>query len=64
MHPCIRFKCQFQTIICPPRNRLTNLVWTKDGLAISPSGEDRIDYGMDGSLTLYGVQKRHEGKYR
>ena len=48
----------------PPRNRLTNLVWTKDGLAISPSGEDRIDYGMDGSLTLYGVQKRHEGKYR
>ena len=42
-----------------PRNRLTSLVWTKDSEAISPGGEDRIDYGMDGSLSIFDVETRH-----
>ena len=47
-----------------PSNQITSLVWTKDSEEISPGGEDRIDYGMDGSLTIFDVEKRHEGRYR
>ena len=45
-------------------NRITNLEWTKDGERISPGGEDRIDYGMDGSITIFDVKTRHQGVYR
>ena len=47
-----------------PLNRITNIVWTKDGKAIRIGAQDRIDFGMDGSITISDVQRRHEGEYR
>lgn len=47
-----------------PANRITNITWEKDGNPITVSSEDRIDFGMDGSVTIANVQKRHGGIYR
>ena len=47
-----------------PGNRITNITWEKDGNPISVTSEDRIDFGMDGSVTIANVQKRHGGIYR
>ncbi len=47
-----------------PGNRITNITWEKDGNPISVSSEDRFDFGMDGSVTIANVQKRHGGIYR
>jgi hypothetical protein len=47
-----------------PGNRITNITWEKDGNPITVSSEDRIDFGMDGSVTVANVQKRHGGIYR
>ena len=44
------------------RNRITNIEWTKDGDSIQVGVEDRIDFGYDGSLIIFNVQKRHEGQ--
>ena len=46
------------------RNRITNIAWTKDDLSLQVGVEDRIDFGYDGSLTIFNVQKRHEGRYK
>lgn len=45
-------------------NRITRIFWTKDEKSIQVGGEDMIDFGMDGSITIFNVQKRHEGLYR
>jgi len=45
-------------------NKITNIVWTKDDLSLQVGVEDRIDFGYDGSLTIFNVQKRHEGRYK
>jgi len=45
-------------------NRITRIRWTKNGDDITVGGRDIIDFGMDGSLTIFNVQKRHEGLYR
>jgi hypothetical protein len=47
-----------------PANRIMNITWDKDGKAIKVTSEDRIDFGMDGSITIANVQKRHSGVYR
>lgn len=47
-----------------PLNRITNIAWTKDGAPIDIGPKDRIDFGMDGSLTVGDIQRRHEGTYR
>lgn len=46
------------------RNRITDIRWSKDGKKIEAGIDDRIDFGYDGSLTIFNVQKRHEGRYR
>ena len=45
-------------------NRITRILWTKDDQPIEVGGEDIIDFGMDGSITIFNVQKRHEGQYK
>ena len=45
-------------------NKITNIVWTKDDHSLQVGVEDRIDFGYDGSLTIFNVQKRHEGRYK
>ena len=43
-------------------NMITNITWTVDGMAfIKDKGQD---FGFDGSILLYNVQKKHEGSYR
>ena len=46
------------------RNRITNIAWTKDDMSLQVGVEDRIDFGYDGSMTIFNVQKRHEGRYK
>ena len=46
------------------RNRITNIEWTKNDKSIHVGLEDRIDFGYDGSLIIFNVQKRHEGRYK
>ena len=45
-------------------NRITGIVWTKDDQGIQVGGKDIIDFGMDNSITIINVQKRHEGLYK
>ena len=45
-------------------NRITRILWSKDGQDIQVGGKDFIDFGMDGSITIFNVQKRHEGLYK
>ena len=45
-------------------NRITGIVWTKDDEGIQVGGKDIIDFGMDNSITIINVQKRHEGLYK
>ena len=45
-------------------NRITRILWTKDGQPIQVGGEDIVDFGQDNSITIFNVQKRHEGRYR
>lgn len=45
-------------------NRITRILWSKDDKNIQVGGEDIIDFGMDGSITIFNVQKRNEGVYR
>ena len=47
-----------------PLNRITNIQWTKNGKPITIGAQDRIDFGMDGSITISDVQRRHEGDYK
>ena len=47
-----------------PLNRITNIKWQKNDTDIKVEAKDRVDFGMDGSITLSNVQKRHEGTYR
>jgi len=46
------------------RNRITNVNWRKDDKSIQVGVDDRIDFGYDGSLIIFNVQKRHEGTYK
>ena len=46
------------------RNKITDIRWTKDDKTIEVGIDDRIDFGYDGSLIIFNVQKRHEGRYR
>ena len=46
------------------RNKITDIRWTKGDKKIEVGLEDRIDFGYDGSLIIFNVQKRHEGRYR
>jgi len=46
------------------RNRITNVNWKKDNKSIQVGVDDRIDFGYDGSLIIFNVQKRHEGTYK
>jgi hypothetical protein len=45
-------------------NRITKIGWTKNNRSIEVGGEDMVDFGMDGSITIFNVQKRHEGVYQ
>ena len=45
-------------------NRITKIGWTKNNKSIEVGGEDMVDFGMDGSITIFNVQKRHEGVYK
>ena len=47
-----------------PLNRVTNIQWSKDGQPLTVGPKDRVDFGMDGSITVDDVQRRHEGEYR
>ena len=44
------------------RNKITSIEWTKDDKSIQ--GLDNVDFGYDGSLTIFNVQTRHQGSYR
>jgi len=46
------------------RNRITNVNWKKNNKSIQVGVDDRIDFGYDGSLIIFNVQKRHEGMYK
>lgn len=46
------------------RNRITNVNWKKNNRSIQVGVDDRIDFGYDGSLIIFNVQKRHEGMYK
>ena len=46
------------------RNKITDIRWTKGDKKIEVGLEDRIDFSYDGSLIIFNVQKRHEGRYR
>ena len=39
------------------------MIWEKNGTKIAYGGDDIIDFGMDGSITIFSVQRRHEGVY-
>lgn len=56
----LKIPCNFKN---DPLNRVTNIQWTKDGKPIEINAQDRIDFGMDGSITIADVQKRHEGNF-
>eukprot|EP00094_Tigriopus_californicus_P008856 TCALIF_08537-PA protein Name:"Similar to Hmcn2 Hemicentin-2 (Mus musculus)" AED:0.16 eAED:0.19 QI:0/-1/0/1/-1/1/1/0/1771 len=56
----LKIPCNFNN---DPLNRVTNIQWTKDGKPIEISAQDRIDFGIDGSITIADVQKRHEGNF-
>ena len=45
-------------------NRITKIGWTKNNKSIEVGGEDMVDFGMDGSITIFNMQKRHEGVYK
>ena len=47
-----------------PLNRVTNIEWTKDESPIDIGPKDKIDFGMDGSIIISDVQRRHQGSYR
>ena len=47
-------------IIMMMMNRMTSLLWSKNSRKL----ETGYDHGMDGSITIANVQKRHEGIYR
>ena len=47
-----------------PLNRITNIEWTKDESQIDIGPGDKIDFGMDGSIIINDVQRRHQGTYR
>ena len=47
-----------------PLNRITNIEWTKDESPIDIGPADKIDFGMDGSIIINDVQRRHQGTYR
>ena len=52
------------TVVNDERNKITDIRWTKGDKKIEVGLEDRIDFGYDGSLIIFNVQKRHEGRYR
>ncbi len=45
------------------KNRITRIQWLKNGTALSHGGDDTIDFGWDGSISIFSVQRRHEGIY-
>lgn len=47
-----------------PLNRITSIRWQKDNAPMEVGAHDHIDFGMDGSITIADVQKRHGGQYR
>jgi hypothetical protein len=57
----LRIPCTFSH---DPLNRITNIEWTKNDAAIDIGPGDKIDFGMDGSITVNDVQRRHQGDYR
>ncbi|QQP49462.1 Hemicentin1like, partial [Caligus rogercresseyi] len=42
-------------------NQITNIQWVKP---FKVGAKDRVDFGIDGSLSIQDVQKRHSGEYR
>ena len=54
----LRIPCHFKV---DPLNRITDIKWTMNGEDIS---KDRVDFGIDGSITIANVQKKHSGTYK
>ncbi len=57
----LRIPCHFSN---DPLNRVTNIEWSKDDEPIAIGPKDKIDFGMDGSIIINDVQRRHQGDYR
>ena len=57
----MKIPCKFEK---DPLNRITNIKWTKDEKPIEVGKKDRVDFGIDGSINIANVQKRHSGIYR
>ena len=45
-----------------PLNRLTNITWSLNDEALDT--KDRVEIGIDKSLNIANVRKKHSGKYR
>ena len=43
--------------------RITRIQWLKNGTALAHGEDDTIDFGWDGSISIFSVQRRHEGLF-
>lgn len=57
----LRIPCNYEK---DPLNRITNIKWSMNEKDIQVGSKDRVDFGIDGSITISNVQKRHSGIYR